>query len=379
MDGLDGKVGDVGASGTNRLEAVAVPSQMVDRLHMYTYCGRMPRGPRLDFTGAIHHVIVRGIERRRIFRSQADRELFLDRLAEWVLASHAGLYAWALMPNHAHLLLRTGQLPLSRLMQAWLSAYSTVFNRRHHRSGHLFQNRFKSTLIEEEPYLRQLLAYIHLNPVRSRLPVTLDSLDLYPWAGHAVVLGNRIYPAQDSDFVLSLFGQSAEEARRAYRTFVREYARGGQADDLDGGGLRRSLRGWKHRERVSSGRERWAHDERVLGSSEFVHTLLRDGDEPAVAPSKPAAVIQPLVDAVCERFRVSPGELGSRSLRPCVLDARATLSYAAVMHHGLSFTEVARQVGLSRRSIRRAIQRAQLTGLTEAIPLPGRTSHTQPR
>ena len=107
----------------------------------------MPRRPRLDFSGALHHVIVRGIERRRIVRGDADRRLFLNRLAEWVIDSHARLYAWALMPNHAHLLLRTGQLPLSRLMQAWLSAYSTVFNRWHRRSGHLFQNRFKSTLV----------------------------------------------------------------------------------------------------------------------------------------------------------------------------------------------------------------------------------------
>ena len=99
-----------------------------------------------------------GIERRRIFPSQTDCKLFLDRLAEWVIESRPGLYAWALMPNHVHLLRRTGQLPLSPLMQAWLSAYSTVFDNRHRRSGHLFQNRFKSTLVEEEPYLRQASA-----------------------------------------------------------------------------------------------------------------------------------------------------------------------------------------------------------------------------
>ena len=94
------------------------------------------------------------------------------------------------------------------------------------------------------------------------------------------------------------------------------------------------------------------------------------------APSKPAAIIAPLIDAVCERFRVAPGELASRSLRPDVLAARAALSYAAVIHHGLSFTAVARQVGLSRRSINRAIQRAQIAGLTDAIPLAGVVSHT---
>jgi putative transposase len=330
----------------------------------------MPRGPRLDFTDALHHVIVRGIERRRIFAGNVERQLFLDRLADWVIESRAGLYAWALMPNHAHLLLRTGQLPLSRLMQAWLSAYSTAFNRRHRRSGHLFQNRFKSTLVEADPYLRQLLAYIHLNPVRSRLPVTLESLDRYPWTGHAVLLGHAAFPAQDSNFVLSLFGQTVDEARSRYRNFVRDYAHRGHSCDLEGGGLRRSLYGWKHTERLTSGRERWASDERVLGTSEFVQRLLSDPEDGAVSPMKPAAVMQPLVDAVCQRFGLSPAALRSRSLHPDVLDARAALSYAAVMDHGLTFTAVAQQVGLSRRSISRALTRAQMAGLTHIIPTP---------
>jgi len=272
------------------------------------------------------------------------------------------------MPNHAHLLLRTGQLPLSRLMQAWLSAYSTTFNRRHRRSGHLFQNRFKSTLVEEEPYLRQLLAYIHLNPVRSRLAVPLEALDRYPWTGHAVLLGNHTYPAQDTAFVLALFGASANAARDAYRQFVHESAHRGQPCDLDSGGLGRSLSGWTHHERLSLGRERWAYDERVLGTSEFIQQLLGESEGATVTPAKPAAVIQPLVAVVCGRFGVSPGELGSRSLRPGVLAARAALSYAAVMQHGLSLTAVAQHVGLSRRSISRAITRAQMCGLTDIIP-----------
>jgi len=233
-------------------------------------------------------------------------------------------------------------------------------------------------VVEEDPYLRQLLAYIHLNPVRSRLPVTLDSLDRYPWTGHAVLLENHAYPAQDAAFVLSLFGRRTDEARAAYRTFVHDYARGTHAADLDGGGLRRSLAGWRHRERLSSGRERWAYDERVLGSGEFIQQLLSDTDHPAVSPSKAAAVMQPLLDSVCARFRVSAGEIASRSLRSAVLDARAALSYAAVIHHGLSFTAVARQVGISRRSVSRAIHRAQLAGLTGALPLATLGAHLTP-
>jgi len=253
-------------------------------------------------------------------------------------------------------------------MQAWLSAYSTTFNRRHRRSGHLFQNRFKSTLVEEEPYLRQLLAYIHLNPVRARLPVTLEALDRYPWTGHAVLLGNHLYPAQDTDFVLALFGASTTAARAAYRRFVHELAHRGQPCDLDGGGLRRSVSGWRHHERLRVGRERWASDERVLGTTEFVQQLLGESAGATVTPAQPAALIQPLVAVICARFGVAPGELGSRSLRPRVLAARAALSYAAVMHHSLSFTAVAQHVGLSRRSISRAIARVQVCGLTDIIP-----------
>ena len=178
--------------------------------------------------------------------------------------------------------------------------------------------------------------------------------------------------------MLSLFGRSVDEARYAYRAVVHEYARGGQSGDLDGGGLRRSRGGWRHYERLSGGRERWAYDERVLGSSEFVDQLLSDTEDRAIAPSQPAAVIQPLVEAVCARFRLSPGELASRSLRPAVLDARAALSYVAVMHHGMSFTALARQVGLSRRSISRAIQRAQIEGLTSTLPLAGLGPQTTP-
>jgi len=155
----------------------------------------MPHGPRLDAPGALHHVMVRGIERRRIFRADRDRRLCLDRLATLVTASGAGLYAWCLMPNHVHVLLRTGTMPLSLFMRRWVGPYASAFNRRHGRAGHLFQNRFKRIVVEEEAYLLALVRYIHLNPVRARL-CTADELDRYRWTGHAVLLGCRGFPVQ---------------------------------------------------------------------------------------------------------------------------------------------------------------------------------------
>jgi putative transposase len=108
----------------------------------------MPRGPRLDAPDALHHVIARGIERRAIVEHDGDRQDFLERLARGVERAHTGLFAWCLMPNHFHLLLRTGRAPLSTVMRRVLTGYAVAFNRRHRRAGHLFQNRFKSILVE---------------------------------------------------------------------------------------------------------------------------------------------------------------------------------------------------------------------------------------
>ena len=129
----------------------------------------MPREARLDAPGALHHIVVRGIERRKIFRDDSDRGDFLERLSAILGESRTPCYAWALMPNHFHLLLKTGQTPISTLMRRLLTGYAVSFNLRHRRSGHLFQNRYKSILCQEDSYLLELVRYIHLNPLRAKL------------------------------------------------------------------------------------------------------------------------------------------------------------------------------------------------------------------
>jgi len=319
----------------------------------------MPRGPRLDYPGALHHLIVRGIERGAIFRSDHDRTVFLKRLATLVLDSQASLYAWALMPNHAHALLRTGTMPLSRFALRWFGPYASAFNRTHRRVGYLFQNRFKNILVEEERYFLELVRYIHLNPVRSRLPVSLDSLDQYPWTGHSVLLGHRSFPAQDTASVLNRFGATVDKARQAYWEFVQQGMTRGPQPDLDGGGLRRSAGSWQLVTRLRRGRERWAFDERILGSHAFVETVLQrlDGKRPPLVGDAPA-VVGSLCDRVGEHFGVSRGEIASASLRRDVLAARAVVSHLAVSHYGLSLSAVGRCLNVSKQSIARAVARA---------------------
>ncbi len=204
----------------------------------------MPRQSRIDAPGALHHVIVRGIARRKIFFDDTDRERFLDRLGSILHGSDTFCFAWALIPNHFHLLLRTGTVPLSRVMRRLLTGYAVSFNKRHRRWGHLFQNRYKSILCQEEPYLLELTRYIHLNPLRAGLVKSLTELDRYEYAGHSAIMGRRKNDWEDTDFILRRFGRRPTDARRHYRSFVSKGIEQGRRPELTGGGLIRSVGGW---------------------------------------------------------------------------------------------------------------------------------------
>ncbi|MBI5394427.1 MAG: transposase, partial [Verrucomicrobia bacterium] len=128
----------------------------------------MARPIRVEYEGAVYHVMARGNERRAIFHSDADRQLFLQTVAGMVLQFGVLLHVYCLMPNHYHLVVETPQGNLSRAI-GWLQVTYTVrFNARHRRSGHLFQGRFKAQLVEADDYGQELVRYVHLNPVRSR-------------------------------------------------------------------------------------------------------------------------------------------------------------------------------------------------------------------
>jgi REP element-mobilizing transposase RayT len=176
----------------------------------------MPRKARIDAPGALHHIIIRGIERKRIFRDDGDRNDFLDRLGDILKDTATLCYAWALIPNHVHLLLRTGKVPIATVMRRLLTGYAVSFNRRHNRHGPLFQNRYKSILCQEEPYFLQLVRYIHLNPLRSGLVESYENLCVYRYSGHSAVVGKRKNDWQAVNDVLRYFVSGKGPARRRY-------------------------------------------------------------------------------------------------------------------------------------------------------------------
>ena len=317
----------------------------------------MPRGPRLDAPGTLHHVMVRGIEGRPISREDSDRADFVRRLAVLATDRDLTVYAWALLPNHAHLLLRTGRIPLARVMRSLLTGYAGTFNRRHKRKGHLFQNRYKSIVVEEGPYLLELIRYIHLNPLRAGIVPHVRALDRYPWTGHSAILGHVERPWHAADEVLGQFAATRGPARQRYRAFVAEGVRHGRRSDLTGGGLRRSAGGWDAVAALRRGREGWAYDERILGSGPFVERVLQQATPPSGMrdPAVTDRVLSVLLDRLAGIWGVTSAEIRSGSRRRTTTQARAAVAAAAVTGLGVSTTRAARALGVGSAAVCQAI------------------------
>ena len=320
----------------------------------------MPRQARLDAPGTLHHVIIRGIARGRIVDDGKDRKNFVSRMAKNASDKGTTIHAWALMPDHAHILLYSGPDGLSKYMRRVLTGYAITHNRRHGRYGHLFQNRYKSILCDEDSYFLELVRYIHLNPLRGKLVRNLGELERYPWCGHGAILGRINYEWQDRDYVLSWFGKREGEAKKAYREYIREGVAQGKRPDLVGGGLIRSLGGWSQVLSLRRNQERILTDERILGSGDFVERVYREADEkmkyqlPAIERGKK---VEELIQEVCRREGINIKELRMGSRRGRISKVRSQLAHQLVEDYGLPLAEAARQLGVSTSAISKLLER----------------------
>ena len=320
----------------------------------------MPRAPRLDAPDVLHHVMARGLERQRIFRDDHDREDFMRRLAALAESGALTVYAWVLLPNHFHLLLRTGQRPLSRSMRSLLTGYAGMFNRRYRRSGHLFQNRYKSVVCEDEPYFLELVRYLHLNPLRAKLVEDFSELDAYTYSGHSALLGRQEYPWQDTTTVLKYFARRMRLARQEYRAFVAEGAKQGSRPDLQGGGLIRSAGGWAAVQELRRGREGYVGDERILGGTEFVERIRHEVEERKPQEQRqPEITLDGVVKRVCQAVGVRVEEVAGSGRRAAVSRARAGVAYLWLEWLGHSGPAAARVLGLRPQTIYEAARRGQ--------------------
>ncbi|MBA3065530.1 transposase [bacterium] len=176
----------------------------------------MSRPIRIEYPGAVYHVISRGDDKGKIFRDDADYKKFLNIIKRAKPRYGAIVYAYVLMPNHYHLLLETPRANLTRLMHYVQTAYSVYYNSRHLRTGHVFQGRYKALLVDKDNYLLRLSRYIHLNPVRAKM---VKSPQDYIWSSFAEYSGRAASSVSTPGFVLESFGASPTESAGKYSEF----------------------------------------------------------------------------------------------------------------------------------------------------------------
>jgi REP element-mobilizing transposase RayT len=307
----------------------------------------MPRQPRIDLPGQLYHLIARGIERRKIFRDERDYESFLTRLEECLKKTGAKCMAYSLLGNHFHLLILRGERPLAELMRRLMTGYAVRFNLRHRRAGHLFQNRYKAILCEFDAYLLELVAYIHLNPLRAGIVEDLVSLRKYRWCGHGAIMGEWEAPFLSQDDILAHFGKQIKKARRRYESFIRERVGKYKKGELSGGGLKRSRGGTWVRDPLKDGeKESW--DERILGDGDFVDSVLRvegrDGKEARMFFSEAVKFVKGKTGVGLEVIR-------SRSRVREVVKARGLYCYLAKEKGGVTGAQLMKELSLSSGAI----------------------------
>lgn len=179
----------------------------------------MARPLRIEYSGAFYHVTSRGNERKAVYKSQRDREKFFSYLESATERYGAVVHVFCLMDNHYHLLIETPSGNLSQIMHHINGAYTTYFNTKRERSGHLFQGRYRAILIDVDEYAKELSRYIHLNPVRAGIA---ENPEEYRWSSCQYYTVKRKPPEWlKRDFILSYFGNEPKTAMKRYRDFVR--------------------------------------------------------------------------------------------------------------------------------------------------------------
>ena len=318
----------------------------------------MARHKRINLPGCIYHIITRGLERKPIFLDDQDRKEFLIRLEKALEQTDNQCFAWCLMPNHFHLLIRTGAGGLTRMMRKILSGYAIYFNHRHKRHGYLFQNRYKSILCQEEVYLLELVRYIHLNPVRAKLVSNLSELEKYPWCGHLVLTGKRKLSWQQTDEVLYHFHEQRKQALKKYRKYILDGWNTKRRDDLTGGGLRRSAGGWEGVRLLKQLKEGWRGDERILGDGDFVNNVLKEYDEEINKKTKFKRAgwsLDKLIHHISSILEVEVKDIISRSRIRKISMARAVIAYLGYEELKLNGAEIAKVLRISRPALSEAI------------------------
>jgi len=291
----------------------------------------MARKPRIHYPGAVYHVILRGNGGQEVFFSKADRARFYLLLREGVEKFGHRIHAFCLMSNHVHLAIQVGEIPLSRIMQNVAFRYTGYLNRRKERTGHVFQGRYKALLIDADSYLLELVRYIHCNPVRAGLAAMPGQ---YPWSSHRAYLGLEAVPWLTTDWVLSRFAGTEQEARALYAKFVQA--------------------GISEEHRVEF--HRGTYEGRILGDDTFSEQSLTRAAERF--QRRPGA--GQIVTAVCAEYGIGPETIAEPGKSQPAASARAVAAYLVREAEHLTLTELRGLVGRDITALSRAAERLRV-------------------
>jgi REP element-mobilizing transposase RayT len=301
--------------------------------------------------------MARGINGQKLFHDKKDLDRFLDRLEALFLKSDHTCYDWALMNNHFHLLVKSGDETLSSLMRRLLTGHAVYFNRRHKRFGHLFQNRFKSILCQEDTYFLQRVRYIHLNPLRTGMVKTMNALNQYRYTGHAYLLGELKNTWQDTQTPLKWFGKQKQRSQQKYFDYVKEGITEGRREDLTGGGVLRTAGGWKGLRELKRKGQGILGDERMLGDSAFVEEALKTVDtaerSPQLFPENDS--LDRLSKDVSRFFHLKPADVKSPSKQRHLKPAKSMICYIAVRLQKVKGIEVAEHLQISQSAVSKLV------------------------
>jgi len=247
-------------------------------------------------------------------------------------------------------------------MRRLLTGYAVSFNIRHRRQGHLFQNRYKSILCQENLYLLELVRYIHLNPLRSKVVKDLKTLNKYRYGGHSCLLGKFDHRWQDTNYILRVFDSKRSTAINKYRQYVQKGISQGRRADLVGGGLIRSVGGWSALKMLRRSDSYQKGDERILGEGDFVEKVLSRAQEQLERKfelNSQGYCFEKVVDRVAELLKISKDQVMAVGKYKQAVEARSMVCYWAARELGTGQSELARRFGISQPAVSLAIKKGE--------------------
>jgi len=292
----------------------------------------MARPIRIEYPGAVYHIITRGNNRQRVFRDNQDRSTYLEKLSLYCEEKEVELLCYCLLTNHTHLLLETPKGNLAKMMQPFQTSYTGYFNRRHQHTGHVFEQRYKAFLIDKNNYLLQVSRYIHLNPVGAKI---VDRPQDYRWSSYRAYVQEKGLTELNRELILGQFRSRGRERILRYRDFVE-------------GGLKRG--------------EEWSQvpiiKQAFVGDEDFVKQAEKKAKKgPALEGRYRLADIVPII---CKVMGVEKDELRRTLREERIQRSREALMYIARRYSEASLGEIVGLLGVKDMStVSHGIRRAE--------------------